>query len=126
MKTQPLAIVGMACRYPGADSIAAFWDLLTAGRDARSEVPESRWNAQAYHDPAGVRPGSINTRHGCFLGNVDEFDAAPFGLSAAEAEQLDPQQRVLLETALQALRDAGVRATPHCRTPMGVFVGLSG
>ena len=126
MKPQPLAIVGMACRFPGADSTAAFWDLLTAGRDTRREVPESRWNAQTFHDPAGARPGSINTRHGCFIDAVEEFDAAPFGLSAAEAEQLDPQQRMLLETAMQALRDAGVRTAPHRRTPMGVFVGLSG
>ena len=111
------AIVGMACRFPGADSPEAFWSLLRNGIDAISEVPAERRELTGWPPDAGVRWGGFLSGPS---GEVDRFDPAFFGLGGREAAQVDPQQRLLLEVAWEALEDAG---SVGDRT--GVFVGIS-
>src|SRR5688500_17860104 len=106
---EPIAIVGMACRFPGnADSPRAFWQLLTAGTDAITEVPDSRWNALRFHHPNAAAPGRMVTRWGGFVEHAEAFDAAFFGIAPREAACMDPQHRWLLETAWEAIEDAGL------------------
>ncbi len=126
-QAMPIAIVGIGCRFPGgADSPEAFWRLLCEGVDAIGEIPADRWDVNRFYDPDGSRAGKHAARHGGFLRRVDEFDPAFFGISPREAAQMDPQQRILLEVAWEALEDGGQavdRRVPH---NTGVFVGISG
>ena len=123
LRAEPIAIVGMGCRFPGgADDPQAFWELLRAGTDAISEVPAERWNWRDYYDPDPAAPGKMTTRWGGFIGQVDSFDAAFFGISPREAAHLDPQQRLFLEVAYEALEDAGQRRDRLAGTRTGVFV----
>jgi acyl transferase domain-containing protein len=120
-----IAIVGMACRLPGAASCGSFWQLLRDGRDAIVETPSDRWNAEELYDPDPDAPGKMNTRSGGFLDQVDHFDRAFFKLPEREANLLDPQHRLLLELAWEALEDAGQPAECLAGQPVGVFVGLT-
>ncbi|WP_046300757.1 type I polyketide synthase [Mycobacterium sp. UM_Kg27] len=123
-RREPLAIVGVGCRFPGgADSAASFWRLLRGGVDATSEVPESRWNADRYHDPNPAKAGKVITRRGGFLDSIDQFDAQFFGMSPREAHALDPQQRLLLQATWESLEDAGIPADALAGADVGVFVG---
>jgi myxalamid-type polyketide synthase MxaE and MxaD len=125
-RTEPIAIVGMACRFPGgAASPAAFWRLLRDGVDAVSVVPATRWNAGAFYDPDPTTPGKMTTRSGGFLDHIALFDREFFGMSPREVAHMDPQQRLLLEVTWEALDDAG---SPACRlagTRAGIFIGVS-
>lgn len=112
---EPVAIVGLACRFPGAPDAESYWRLLADGRDAITEVPDSRWDADRVNAPG----------FGGFLDRVDEFDARFFGISARESMRMDPQQRLLLEIAWQAVEDAGTDPTSLAGTGTGVFVGIS-
>ncbi len=108
-KSEPSAIIGMGCRFPGGvDSPEAFWRLLCDGVDAITDVPPGRWNAAELFDTDPDAPGKMTTRWGGFVENVDRFDAAFFGIAPREAVWMDPQQRLLLEAAWDALGDAGV------------------
>jgi acyl transferase domain-containing protein len=121
---EPIAIVGMGCRFPGdGDGPEAFWRELIDGVDAVGEVPADRWDAAALYDPDPTAAGKSYTRAGAFLRDVDMFDAAFFSISPREATAMDPQQRVLLEVAWEALEDAG--HVPHRleKRNCGVFVG---
>jgi acyl transferase domain-containing protein/acyl carrier protein len=122
-----VAVVGMACRLPGgADSPDAYWRLLMAGGDAIVPVPAERWDKDAWYDPDPRKPGKTHTRAGGFLKEaVDGFDADFFGVSAAEADALDPQQRLFLETAWEAIESAGIDPTSLKGRRVGVFLGLS-
>ncbi|MBK8096662.1 MAG: SDR family NAD(P)-dependent oxidoreductase [Planctomycetes bacterium] len=122
---EPIAIVGMACRFPGECSdLDAFWRLLDDGREAIDEPPPGRWPMDELFDPDPAAPGRIYTRRGGFLPAIGDFDAAFFGISPVEATMLDPQQRLLLEVAWHTLEDAGVTpAQLHGDAP-GVFVGM--
>jgi acyl transferase domain-containing protein/acyl-CoA synthetase (AMP-forming)/AMP-acid ligase II/acyl carrier protein len=122
---KPLAIIGLACRFPGAPDPEAFWELLSQGRDAISEVPPERWDAEDCYDPTLLRPGTTNTKWGGFIQDVDAFDAEFFGISEAEADSMDPQQRLLLEAACEALEDAGLPLTRVKGVRAGVFIGIS-
>ena len=122
---EPIAVVGLGCRFPGGADPAAFWDLLERGGDAVTEVPADRWDAGAYFDPALRRPGTASTRSGGFLAGVADFDPEFFGIAPAEAIGMDPQQRLLLEVAWEAVEDAGIAAGSLAGTATGVFVGIS-
>jgi myxalamid-type polyketide synthase MxaE and MxaD len=124
-RTEPIAIVGMGCRFPGgANSPQAFWQLLREGVDAVTEVPAERWDIEAYFDANPATPGKMYTRWGAFLENVDQFDPSFFGISPREARSIDPQQRLLLEVAWEALEDAGQSQDKMTGSKTGVFVGL--
>ncbi|HYO56327.1 type I polyketide synthase [Archangium sp.] len=124
-RREPIAIVGMACRLPGGvEEPEGFWELLVKGVDATSEVPPDRWDAEALYDPDLQAKGRIRTRRGGFLKDVDRFDARFFGISPREAESMDPQQRLVLEVAWEALERAGYAVDRTRRDRVGVFVGV--
>jgi epothilone polyketide synthase D len=124
MKDDPIAIVGVGCRYPGGvRDVESFWRLLDEGIDAITEMPSERWDVDALYDPNPDAPGKISTRFGGFLREVDRFDPAFFGIAPKEAKSMDPQQRLLLEVAFEALEDAGQRTDQLIDTATGVFVG---
>jgi 6-methylsalicylic acid synthase len=123
--TEPIAIVGMGCRFAGgANSPDEFWDLLINGRDAISEVPAERWDAYAKASPQNAATLRKTTRFGGFLDDIAGFDAEFFGVLPREAELMDPQQRILLEVAWEALENAGIPPTSLAGTDAGVFVGV--
>ena len=108
MKSSKIAVVGMACRFPGgADDTERFWDLLAQGRDVHSHVPPDRFNVDTHVDPTGKNPNTSKTPYGCFVENPGLFDAMFFGMSPREAEQTDPMQRLALVTAYEALERSG-------------------
>jgi len=124
-KTEPIAIIGLGCRFPGgADSPDAFWQLLHNGVDAITEVPPDRWNIDEYYDSDPDAPGKMYTRHGGFLKEVDKFDAHFFGISPREAISLDPQQRLLLEVSWEAMENAALSPEELLGSETGVFVGV--
>lgn len=120
-----IAVIGVACRFPGANDVGKFWDLLSAGRDAVTEIPAERWSKEYYFHPRPGQPGKSYTWAAGVIENVDRFDAAFFGISPREARQMDPQQRLILETAWEALEDAGLRASKLAGSRTGVYVGVS-
>ncbi|HEV2620312.1 MAG TPA: beta-ketoacyl synthase N-terminal-like domain-containing protein, partial [Acidobacteriaceae bacterium] len=122
---EPIAIVGMSCRFPGAQNLSEFWELLTSCKDAISEVPPTRWDLDAVYDPVIGTPGKMNTRYGGFIPDIEEFDADAFGIAPREAERMDPQQRAMLEVAWEAFEDAGLNRDTVRGDRIGVFVGLS-
>ncbi|MDP9151015.1 MAG: acyltransferase domain-containing protein, partial [Myxococcota bacterium] len=122
---EPVAIIGLACRFPGGEDKDAFWKLLCDARSAVSEVPGDRWNVEEYYDADPSKPGKMYTRRGGFLKDVRRFDPMFFGISPREARQMDPQQRILLELTWDALEDAGIIPEALAGSPTGVFVGVS-
>ncbi len=121
----PVALVGLACRFPGAADLDEFWSLLKAGRDAVGETPDDRWDVDAYFDPDPAKPGMMYTRAGGFIADIDKFDAGFFGISPREARRIDPQQRLLLELTWEALESAGIVPETIAGSQSGVFVGIS-
>lgn len=129
-KIEPIAIVGLGCRFPGgANTPETFWALLHDGVDAISPVPAERWDIDAFYDPDPAAPGKMYTRYGGFLDGVDQFDPQFFGISPREALNMDPQQRLLLEVAWEALEQTGAAPSPHqsgtAGAAVGVFVGVT-
>jgi len=122
---EPLAIVGIGCRYAGgANDPESFWKLLLSGVDAVSEIPPDRWNLKRFYDPDPAKPGKIYMREGGFLEQkINAFDALFFGIAPREAECMDPQQRLLLETSWEALEDAGIPVESIAGSNTGVFIG---
>lgn len=123
---EAVAVVGMACRFPGGvKNTAYFWRLLENKVDAVTEAPASRWNADDYYNQSPATPGKMNTRWGGFLDDVDQFDPLFFGIAPREAKSMDPQQRLVLETAWEALEQGGISAQTLSGTETGVFIGIS-
>ncbi len=120
----PIAIVGMACRFPGAPDLETFWRLQLAHGDAIVPIPRERWAIDAWYDADPATPGKMAVREGGFIDGIDQFDAAFFNLSPREARALDPQQRLLLEVAWQSLEHAGIAPDALAGVAAGVFIGL--
>ncbi len=122
---EPLAVVGVGCRLPGANHPTALWEMLIQGRSAVREVPPDRWQVDRFYHPDATAPGKMVSRWGGFVENLKEFDAAFWGISPREANRMDPQQRWMLEVAWEALEDAGVPPSRFGGRNIGVFVGIS-
>ncbi|MEV7612163.1 sulfolipid-1 biosynthesis phthioceranic/hydroxyphthioceranic acid synthase [Streptomyces sp. NPDC089799] len=121
-----IAVIGIGCRFPGGvDSPEALWDLIERGGDAITEIPPDRWDAEEYYDPEQGVPGRSVSRWGGFLSDIAGFDAKFFKLSEREALATDPQHRVLLETAWEAVEHAGIQPSALAGTRTGVFVGMA-
>ena len=120
-----LAIIGASCRLPGAETLPAFAQMLLAGRSAVREVPEDRWTSSRYYHPAQGQSGKTYSFAAGALPEVFAFDAAFFGISPREAPSIDPQQRLMLEVAYEAIEDAGIPHSSLAGTGTGVFVGAS-
>ncbi|HEY6852081.1 MAG TPA: polyketide synthase, partial [Terracidiphilus sp.] len=121
---EPIAIIGLGCRFPGADNPEAFWNLLLSGTDAIREVPADRWDINSLYDPDPDAPGRVSSRWGGFLNGVDRFDPHLFGISPREAQTMDPQQRLALEVAWEAMENAAQPFDKLAGSATGVFLGI--
>ncbi|WP_394845469.1 SDR family NAD(P)-dependent oxidoreductase [Pendulispora brunnea] len=125
---EPIAVIGMACRFPGgANDIEAYWALLRDGVDGTSDMPPERWDVEAFYSPEKGAPGKMATRRAGFLRDVpfDGFDAEFFGMAPREASAMDPQQRLLLEVGWEALEDAGCVPARLAASRTAVMVGIA-
>lgn len=123
---QPLAIIGIGCRFPGGiTDLDSYWRLLIDRRSGITEVPAERWNWHKYYHPNAEIPNRMVTKWGGFVDHADQFDAQFFGISPRELGQMDVQQRWLLETSWEAMENAGVPASGLRGSKVGVFVGIS-
>ncbi len=125
-RVTPVAVVGMACRLPGGiDSPDLLWEALLRGDDMVKEIPAERWDADEYYDPEPGVPGRSVSRWAAFLDDVAGFDHEFFYLNEREAESMDPQHRLLLETSWEAMEHAGLSPEALAGTKTGVFIGLT-
>ena len=122
---EPVAIVGMSCRFPGARNVDEFWNNLLNGVDSVCEIPSDRWDIDRFYN-ADREPGKMYVREGGFLDDIGEFDAAFFNISEQEACWIDPQHRMLLENSYRALEHAGISPHPLKDANVGVFMGIMG
>jgi acyl transferase domain-containing protein/NADPH:quinone reductase-like Zn-dependent oxidoreductase/acyl carrier protein len=124
-RKEPIAIVGIGCRFPGGvDDVESYWNLMTNGIDAIVDVPKDRWDLRRFYDPDPKSPGKMYTRQGGFITHpIWAIDAQFFGIAPREAAILDPQQRLLLETSWEALEDAGIVPGDNRGTRTGVYIG---
>ncbi|MEQ9367254.1 MAG: SDR family NAD(P)-dependent oxidoreductase [Leptospirales bacterium] len=123
LKDEAIAVIGMAGRFPGAADYEQFWENIKAGRDSVTEVPPDRWDVDRYYDSRPQTPDRTYSRQGGYVADVDEFDPLFFGITPAEAEFIDPQQRLFLQEAWKAFEDAGYNPHDFARSRCGVFVG---
>ncbi|HEY4233001.1 MAG TPA: type I polyketide synthase, partial [Lacipirellulaceae bacterium] len=124
--SQPIAIVGMACRFPGAPNLEAFWRLIRDQVNTASEVPAERWDLHEFYDASGEVAGKMSVRWAALIDNPDQFDPQFFGITPREAARMDPQQRLLLEVAWEAMENAGRPADQLAGSRTAVFVGIGG
>ena len=122
---EPIAVIGIGCRFPGAKDPGSFWQLIRDGVDMISEVPPDRWPRQAFYNADPSVPGKAISYWGGFLEGIDQFDPFFFGISPMEAKYMDPQQRLLLELSFEALDDAGQIKEDLDSSDTGVFIGIS-
>lgn len=122
---EPIAIVGMGCRFPGnISSPDEYWDFLKDGKEGVIDIPDNRWDVETYYDPNPDAPGKFNSKAGGFLTNIDKFDAGFFGIVPREAVSMDPQQRLLLEVCWETLENANISPEKLNTSSTGVFVGV--
>ena len=123
LRSDPIAIVGIGCRLPGgANTPESLWRLLCDGVETAREVPSDRWNVDAWYDPDLSAIAKTVTKRGSFLDRIDNFDSDYFGITPREADRMDPQQRLFLEVAIEALDDAGLTQSQLAGTRTGVYV----
>jgi acyl transferase domain-containing protein len=125
-RSPPIAVVGMSCRFAGAENPRALWEMLASGRDAIRPTPMDRWDNAEWFSPDPEAPGRIAFRDGGFLDDVDGFDNELFGIATREAAGMDPQHRLLLELSWSALEDAAIRPDGLAGSSTGVYLGLNG
>ncbi|MBI9089233.1 MAG: SDR family NAD(P)-dependent oxidoreductase [Desulfobacterium sp.] len=123
-RSEAIAIIGMGCRFPGADSPEDFWALLKEGRSSICQVPKDRWDVEAFFDQDPDAPGKVISRYGGYIGALDGFDASFFDISAREASSMDPQQRLALEVAWETLENANINPQSIYGSNCGVFLGI--
>ncbi|WP_373855388.1 SDR family NAD(P)-dependent oxidoreductase, partial [Desulfocucumis palustris] len=122
---QDIAIIGLSGRYPGANDVDEFWNNLREGRNCITEIPKNRWDWKEYFDQDKGKRGSIYTKWGGFIKDIDKFDPLFFHISPAEAEQMDPQERLFLEVVYASIEDTGYTPANLCESrKVGVFVGV--
>lgn len=124
--SEPIAVVGMGCRFAGVANVDEYWHVITESIDKTGEIPKSRWDLDEFFDAKGGTPGKMTTRWGGFLNDIDQFDATFFGISPREAEKMDPQHRLLLEVVWEALEYGGIAPSRLRESATGVFVGIGG
>ena len=125
-KTEPIAIIGMGCRFPGGVSTPEeYWQLLQDGIDTVKPIPDDRWDLDAYFDADSGSPGKIHVAHASALDSVDQFDPEFFGITPREARSMDPQQRLLLEVTWEALERSGHAPSQLFGTKTGIYIGIS-
>jgi acyl transferase domain-containing protein/surfactin synthase thioesterase subunit len=125
VKKEPIAIVGIGCRFPGnINNPDEFWSSLQQGFDAITDIPEERWHIDAFYDPNPNKAGKIKAKKGGFVKDVDHFDADFFGIFPSEAQRIDPQQRLLLEITYEALEDAGIKMEDFAGSKTAVYMGV--
>lgn len=122
---EDVAIVGMSCRFPGAQNVDEFWDNLLNKVDSVRDIPDDRWDIDRFYSEQ-PEPGKMYTRAGGFLDDIGDFDAEFFNVSDQEACWIDPQHRMLLENSYRALEDAGIAVQPLSDSNVGVFMGIMG
>src|ERR1700736_373559 len=125
MTDESIAIVGASCRFPGADNLEGFWQLLASGGDAISKVDDQRWSTRFYYHPNRAEPGKSYTWAAGLVSGADLFEPSFFGISPREAAQMDPQQRLLLELVWHAFEDAGIPPSKFSGSSAGVYIGAS-
>lgn len=121
---QPIAVVGMSCKFPMAQDINEFWKNLLEGKDCIAEVPKDRWDWEEFYGDPSTEDNKTNIKWGGFIEGIDEFDPLFFGISPKEAELMDPQQRLLLTYSWKAIEDAGYSPRSLSGTKTGVFIGI--
>jgi len=121
----PIAVIAMACRFPGAPTLDDFWHNLAAGVDSVREIPADRWNVDDYYDPNPRAPGKTVSKWAGLVDGVEWFEPGYFGISPHEAARMDPQQRLLLEVCYDALESAGLGGSRLAGSDTGVFIGIS-
>ncbi|KKK74162.1 hypothetical protein LCGC14_2886520, partial [marine sediment metagenome] len=125
-KREPLAIVGIGCRFPGdVTNPEEFWKLIVEKSDALSDIPVDRWDSNALFAPDFKQAGKISVNRGGFIKDIDKFDAAFFGISPLEAQRMDPQQRMLLELSYEAVENGGLTIDELDGSRTSVFIGIS-
>jgi len=124
-KYEPIAVIGMGCRFPGANNPQEFWQLLSNAQDAITQIPPEHWDKDQYYDEQHGTPGKICNNYGGFVPHLKEFDASFFRIAPREAASLDPQQRLLLEVIWEALENAAIAADQIQASQTGVFIGIS-
>ena len=123
---EPIAIIGMGCRFPGANNPKEFWQLLLGGQNAITKTPTSHWDSQKYCNEGVNTPGKICNAYGGYIPHLKEFDASFFRIAPKEAISLDPQQRLLLEVSWEALENAAIPPTSLKGTATGIYIGICG
>ncbi len=124
--SQPIAIVGMSCRLPGAKTLDEYWDLIVNQRTSVTEIPADRWDVEEFYDKDPDTVGKSSIRWGAFVDDVDQFDSIFFGIAPREAARMDPQQRMLLECAWEAIEHSGMSMDQLSGSATGMFVGIGG
>jgi acyl transferase domain-containing protein len=124
-RQEALAVIGMSCRFPGGGTdLSKYWNLLSKGQQGLNDMPKDRWSHEDFYDPNPNTPGKYNAQYGNFIHNVFDFDAEFFGISSEEATVMDPQHRLLLMCAWEALHDTNIPFSSLQGKRVGVFIGM--